>query len=171
MKYPKISTTIKAYKELFILNNEHTVALVHNETLDQIHELVKNDKFEEALQLEKSIHLSLYKDDHKVEKEFKYILKNQILHELIDELVKEMTKFNEMAVSLLPYMPEHKKLLDISVLNNTDSGIYDIISRLEKQSFNLKGAVLHLFHCAQNKKNQIKKFKKDQAELHNLNIL
>lgn len=171
MKYPKISTTIKAYKELLTLNNEYTVASAHNETLDKIHELIKNDKFEEALQLEKSIHLSPYKDEHKVEKEFKYILKNQILHEYINDLQKDMTKYNEMAVSLLPYMPQHKDLLNIAFLNNTDNGIYEIISILEKQSFNLKGAILHLFHCAQHKKNEIKLLKKDQTELHNLNIV
>lgn len=170
MKYPKISTTIKAYKELFLLNNEKTVALVHNDILDKVHEHVKNDNFKDALAIEKSINLSMYKDEHKVEKEFKYILKNQILHELISELQKDMTKYNEMAVSLLPNMPEHKDLLNIAFLNNTDNGIYEVMSVLEKQSFNLKGAILHLFHCAQHKKNEIKALKKDQTDLHNLNI-
>jgi len=159
-----ISTTVKAFKELLVIDNDLNL-LDKLQHLDDIQAHFELNDFKTALELEKSLSFSFYKSEDKAEKEFKYILKNQILNAHIRYLEKEIIEFNVMALSLLPtnvrtqgIFTEDKLIKDLDYLSL-------VITRISNDHFALKDAIIHLFDLSIKRTKEIKSLKKDLAEV------
>lgn len=163
MKYPKISTTVNVFKKIISKD------LTYTKLLDEIEKHVKEDRFDEALQLEKSLTFSFHKDEDKAQKQLKFILKNQIIHEHIEQLEKTTVKELELAISLI-----HDTKIEFTSgpltaqKLMTEYGIYELLSKFEHQSFPMKEAIVEILNSAQSNKNVIKNLKKEIVNLHHL---
>lgn len=162
MHTSNVSTTIKAFKELVQSGYSFTKSeLISN--LDAIQECFDRKDFENALSLEKQLSFSFHKSDEKAEKEFKFILKNQIINAHIEFLNDEAKEFNTLAFSLSPNNFQHDNYSAIKQFG--DSELHRFIREIGAAHIVLKDAIIHLFNLSLKRNEQIKLLKKDLADI------
>lgn len=159
-----ISTTLKAFKELLVIDNDLNL-LDKLQHLDDIQVHFERNDFKTALELEKGLNFSFHKSDEKAQKEFKYILKNQILNAHIHYLETEIVEFNTMALSLLPNNFKTQGVFTEEKLIKDVVGLGVVMKRISTEHFALKDAIVHLFDLSIKRTKEIKSLKKDLAEV------
>lgn len=163
MHTSNVSTTIKAFKELVqsgYSSNKSDLLL----NLDAIQECFDRKDFENALSQEKQLSFSFHKSDEKAEKEFKFILKNQIINAHIEFLNDEAKEFNTLAFSLSPNNFQHDNNYS-AIKQFGDSELHRFIREIGAAHIVLKDAIIHLFNLSIKRNEQIKLLKKDLADI------
>jgi hypothetical protein len=159
-----ISTTVKAFKELLVIDNDPRL-IERLKDLDDIQSHFELKDFKTALQLEKGLSFSFHKGEEKAQKEFQYILKNQILTAYIHHLESEVSEFNSMALSLLPHTFKTQGLFTEEKLIKDVGGLNATMKRISTEHHALKEAIIHLFDLSLKRTAAIKLLKKDLAEI------
>lgn len=163
-----ISTTVKAFKELLQMERNSYNLDKYNEYIERLSiiETSFNEKdFLTALILEKGLSFSFHKGEEQTEKEFQYILKNQILSSYVSHLESENNEFIHMAVTLLPYQYMQREKINKINFSNNDIEIRSQIKKINAEHFVLKDAVIHLFELCLKRIETIRTLKKDLAEI------
>lgn len=167
MKHSKIETIIFAFKKL-IEQGHYTfdIKLHLKERLDIISDLVKKENYDSALVNEAELNFSFYNEEQQAEKEFKYILRVEIIKEYIEYLKTSQKELNKAAIELIPdsfYKEEHtSNPLDIHYLISSEGEAILFINKIEEaQHVPLKHAVAHMLKLGLSKHKLAKNLAKE----------